>query len=222
MLPSGCTMPLAPGRAEVGRRTATTVATANGRPAASSSAARVKVEAVIAGSGSGDALLVQERPHLLRRDRDVDVPDAEVPQGIDDSVRDRRRGADRGRLPDALGPEWMVGRGSDGLPGLPRRSFDRGRQQVIEEGAGQVVPLLGVWELLVHTGSHKHCETAVALAFDGHGIDEVAAVIDRDEPSDADLTGPLVDIDDADVAAEGICEVGRVVVVDRFEAHLHP
>ena len=34
----------APGRAEVGRRTATTVATANGRPAASSSAARTKIE----------------------------------------------------------------------------------------------------------------------------------------------------------------------------------
>ncbi len=36
--------PLAPGRAEVGRWTATTVATANGRPAGSSSAARAKIE----------------------------------------------------------------------------------------------------------------------------------------------------------------------------------
>ena len=43
-VPSGWTIPLAPGRADVGRRTATTVATANGRPAASSSAARAKVE----------------------------------------------------------------------------------------------------------------------------------------------------------------------------------
>jgi hypothetical protein len=46
MLPSGWMIPLAPGRADVGRRTATTVATANGRPAASSSAARVKMDAV--------------------------------------------------------------------------------------------------------------------------------------------------------------------------------
>ena len=42
--PSGWTIPDAPGRAEVGRRTATTVATANGRPAASSSAARAKID----------------------------------------------------------------------------------------------------------------------------------------------------------------------------------
>ena len=37
--PSGWTMPCAPGFADVGRRTATTVANANGRPAATSSAA---------------------------------------------------------------------------------------------------------------------------------------------------------------------------------------
>jgi hypothetical protein len=37
-------MPLAPGRAEVGRRTATTVATAKGRPDPSSSAARAKID----------------------------------------------------------------------------------------------------------------------------------------------------------------------------------
>jgi hypothetical protein len=37
-------MPLAPGRADVGRRTATTVAIANERPAAWSSAARAKVD----------------------------------------------------------------------------------------------------------------------------------------------------------------------------------
>lgn len=43
MVPSGWTIPDAPGRAEVGRRTATTVATANVAPAASSSAARAKM-----------------------------------------------------------------------------------------------------------------------------------------------------------------------------------
>ena len=42
IVPSGWTMPCAPGRADVGRATATTVANANGRPAASSSAARAK------------------------------------------------------------------------------------------------------------------------------------------------------------------------------------
>src|SRR3954465_6527574 len=50
----------------------------------------------------GDAGLAQGAPDLLRRDRDVEVADAEVPQRIDDRVGDRRRGADRGRLADAL------------------------------------------------------------------------------------------------------------------------
>jgi hypothetical protein len=43
IVPSGWTIPAAPGRADVGRRTATTVATANGCPAASSSTARAKI-----------------------------------------------------------------------------------------------------------------------------------------------------------------------------------
>src|SRR3954470_3594586 len=111
-------MPDAPGRAEVGFRTATTVATANDRPAASSSAARTNVDREVttenppaqaspgqggrehspsevrgdapasrrsedcaseraqrptrawAASAGGHALVVQDRPDLLWRDRD--------------------------------------------------------------------------------------------------------------------------------------------------------
>ena len=44
IVPSGWMIPPAPGRADVGRRTATTVATTKERPAASSSTARAKVE----------------------------------------------------------------------------------------------------------------------------------------------------------------------------------
>ena len=47
IVPSGWTIPLAPGRAEVGLRTATTVATANDRPVDSSSTARANVENVL-------------------------------------------------------------------------------------------------------------------------------------------------------------------------------
>ena len=36
-----------------------------------------------------------------------------------------------------------------------------------------------------------------------------------------DFAGALVDVDDGNVAAEGEGEVGRVVVVRRFEAGLH-
>src|SRR6476646_3947373 len=111
MLPSGWTIPLAPGRADVGRRTATTVATANGCPAASSSAARVNVEAVIRRPPcvlSVHTLLVQDGPDLLGRDGDVDVADTEVPQRVHDRVRDGRRRADGRRLADALGADRVM------------------------------------------------------------------------------------------------------------------
>src|SRR5689334_1376792 len=117
IVPSGWTIPLAPGRAEVGRATATTVATTNGRPAVSSSAALAKMLRITTGIGRGgrgprlaDALLVEDRPDLLGRDRDVDVAHAEMPQRVDDRVGDRRRGADGGRLPDALCPDRVMGR----------------------------------------------------------------------------------------------------------------
>src|SRR5687768_3398363 len=88
--PSGWTSPLAPGRAEVGLRTATTVATANGRSAATSSAARENVENEVTWLRSTDALVVEDGPDLLRRDRDVDVAHAEVPHGVHDGVGDGR------------------------------------------------------------------------------------------------------------------------------------
>ena len=47
----------------------------------------------------GHAVLAQRAPHLLRRDRDVDVEDAEGPHRVNDRVGDRRRHAGGGRLP---------------------------------------------------------------------------------------------------------------------------
>src|SRR5436190_1367113 len=109
IVPSGWTMPDAPGRADVGRATATTVATTNGRPASSRAAARAKMLWVMVRVGCvrreargrlGDALLVEDRPDLVRGDGDIDVAHAEMPQGIDDRVGDGRRSADGGRLAD--------------------------------------------------------------------------------------------------------------------------
>src|SRR5215207_3417883 len=93
IVPSGWTIPDAPGRADVGLATATTVATTNGRPASSRTAARAKMLRVIDAPRPpalrpGDVLLVEDRPDLLGRDRDVDIADAEMPQGIDDGIGD--------------------------------------------------------------------------------------------------------------------------------------
>ena len=59
------------------------------------------------------------------------------------------------------------------------------------------------------------------LPFDNHRIDDVAAVVHRDEPADLHLAGSLVYVHDADVAPERIGEIRRIVVVDCFEARFH-
>ena len=60
------------------------------------------------------------------------------------------------------------------------------------------------------------------LALNDHRVDDVAAVVDGDEAPDLDLARAAVDVDHADVAAEGVGEVRRIVVADRLEAGLHP
>src|SRR3954451_8938306 len=229
IVPSGWMIPEAPGRAEVGFRPPRTVAPANGRSPASSAAARawVEVEPVkpalrCPSRPSGDALLVEDRPDLLGRDRDVDVADAEVPQRVDDGVGDRRRGTDGSRLPDALRPDRVMGRRGDGLLELPGGRLDGRRQEVVHERAGQVVAELVVRDLLVEGRRKAHRQAAVDLAVDDHRVDDVPAVVDGDESADLDLAGALVEIDHADVRAEGEGQVRRVVVVDRLEPGLHP
>src|SRR6266850_5652848 len=61
------------------------------------------------------SLAPQDRPHLFRRDRDVQVRHAQMPQRIDYGVGDRRRRAHRRRLAHALRTQRMVRRGRDGL-----------------------------------------------------------------------------------------------------------
>ena len=47
-------------------------------------------------------------------------------------------------------------------------------------------------------------QAAVHLALDDHRVDPHPAVVDGDEPPDLDLAGARVDVDDADVGAEGV------------------
>src|SRR6185369_6840951 len=60
------------------------------------------------------------------------------------------------------------------------------------------------------------------LALYDHRVDDVAAIVDRDEPAHLDLARARVDVDDADVATERVGEVRRIVVADRLEAGFHP
>src|SRR5215475_11718352 len=60
------------------------------------------------------------------------------------------------------------------------------------------------------------------LSLDDHRVDDVPAVVDGYESADLYLSGSFIDIDDADVAAERIGEIRRVVIRDGFEACFHP
>src|SRR5438034_735877 len=54
-----------------------------------------------------------------------------------------------------------------------------------------------------------------------HRGSTTALAIDGDEAADLHLARALVDVDDADIAAERERQVRRVVIVDRLEARLH-
>ena len=60
------------------------------------------------------------------------------------------------------------------------------------------------------------------LALDDHGVDNIAAVINRHEAADFYFPRALVDIDDADIAAEREGQVRRIIVGHRLEAGFHP
>src|SRR5438128_12314059 len=115
----------------------------------------------------------------------------------------------------------MMRRGCDRMPGLPLRRLDGGWQQVVNEASAANVADLVVRDLYEERGRQSHRETAVDLALHDHRVDDVAAVVDRDEPADLHFAGARVDVDHADVAAERIGEVRWIVVADRLEPGLH-
>jgi hypothetical protein len=107
-----------------------------------------------------------------------------------------------GDSPTPLAPIGWWGDGVIVLPVLPLRALDRGRQEVVGERPGQVLAVGVVDDLLVHRRRQAHGQAALDLTLDDHRVDDVAAVVDRDEPADLDLAGAVVDVDHAEVDAE--------------------
>src|SRR2546429_9228437 len=108
----------------------------------------------------------------------------------------------------------MMRRGGNGAIRLPLRRLHGCRDQVILEIAAQHVAVLIVGQLFVERGSQSLGESAMHLALNDHGVDDRTAVIYSNEATNMDFTCPPVDIYDTDVAAEGIGEFRRVVIVD--------
>src|SRR5215472_10642570 len=55
------------------------------------------------------------------------------------------------------------------------------------------------------------------LSFDDHWVDDVAAIIDCDEPAHLYFAGSFIYVHDTDVTAERISQIRRIVVVNRLE-----
>mmetsp|Transcript_1089 Transcript_1089/g.2920 ORF Transcript_1089/g.2920 Transcript_1089/m.2920 type:complete len:772 (+) Transcript_1089:648-2963(+) len=114
----------------------------------------------------------------------------------------------------------MVRRGRYRVVGLPMRGFDGGGQVVVHQRVAQQVALCVEGHLLAHGHRESFGQAAVDLALDDHRVDAGAAVVQRVEAADLGLAGAPVDVDHAQVDAEGEGEVGRVVVVNGLQARL--
>src|SRR5262249_41683650 len=109
----------------------------------------------------------------------------------------------------------------DGLGGFPVWSLERGRDVVVQKAAAGDIAFLVVADFLIQGGPDPLGEAAVDLTVDDHRVDDVAAVVHRDEAPHLDLARAAVDVHHADIAAEGEGEVGRIVVVRRLQPCLH-
>src|SRR5947209_2679835 len=141
-------------------------------------------------------------------------------QCIDNGIGDCLWRTYSGRLTDALGPDGMMRRGCNRLIRLPGWCLHRGGDQVVHEVATQDVTILIESYLFIHRRCKSLGQTTMNLPLDHHRIDNRAAVIHRHKAANVHLTRAAVDIYDTDVASEWIGEIGRVVVVHRFQAWL--
>src|SRR6266702_3436269 len=76
------------------------------------------------------AFLLENVPHLPRRNRHINVLYAKMGKCVDHGIDEGRRRADIRRLAHALGAEGMMRRRRAGLACLPVRSLDRRGYQV--------------------------------------------------------------------------------------------
>src|SRR5713226_8225911 len=163
---------------------------------------------------------LQNIPHFPGAERNIDVPYTNMGQRVDDGIDDGLRRSNGRRLTDTLGSNGMMRRRRDRLIRFPVRRFHRGGNEIVLEVASQDVAVLIEGHLLVHGRSESLCQATVNLPFDHHRVDDRAAVIYGHKAPDMYLPGATVDVHDTDVAAKWVCQVGRIIVVDCFQAWL--
>ena len=101
------------------------------------------------------------------------------------------------------------------------RHFPRRRQKEVHQRAGLDVAQIVVGNFLTQCDSQCFCQTAMHLPFNDHRIDPRTAVVQRIEAADFRDTRIDVNVHHADIGAERISHVGRIIVADRFKTRLH-
>src|SRR5438105_9084034 len=165
-------------------------------------------------------MIAQTLPDFCRSNRDINVAHAQMPQRIDNRIRDGCRGTHRGRLANPFRAQRMVRRWRASFVRLPLRRLDGRGHEVIHEAAALNIPDLIIADLFVHRWGKPHGQPTVDLAFDNHRINNIAAIIHRYETPNLDLSSSFVNIHYANVTAEWVCQVRRIVIRHRFEAGL--
>src|SRR5579862_5040148 len=96
-----------------------------------------------------------------------------------------------------------------------RRLHGRGHEE-IHERAGDYIALGVVTNLLAHRYRKSLGQPAMHLALNDHWVNASAAIVERIEAPDLVDSGIDVDVHYADIGAERIGHVGRIVITHRF------
>src|SRR3569623_1207743 len=160
-------------------------------------------------------------PHVVSGVRHVDVRHAQVREGIVHCIGEARNATYVRRFSNALGPERMMGRGRHREIGFPYRRLHRGGQEVVHYSVAEQIAAGVDRQQLPHRHGVGFGEAAVDLALDDHGVDAGPAVVERIEAPHIGFAGVAIAIDHAQIGAEGVSEIGRDIIFDGLEAHLH-
>jgi hypothetical protein len=102
------------------------------------------------------------------------------------------------------------------------RHFDRGRQQIVGQGAVDELALLVERQPLVKGVANPLGDDAVDLAGDNQRIDHSAAIMHHNVFQDAQLHGRRIDFDDHCVCPRRGGAFGRAEIGGRLQPRLGP
>ena len=135
------------------------------------------------------------------------MPHTKGSERVHHGIRKTRRASDGARLAHALHTQRIHGRGSHGSIGFDPGHVAGAGNGVVGQLAGDELALVVVNSLLKQRLAHGLHDSAVNLPIDEERINHIAAIVHGDILLHADIAGIGIDFNDAQVRAEGKCEV---------------